>query len=288
MPAATPARARRGLRAASAAGRRRPPRGGRCRRRGRTNGLASRCRSARAPRSDRRVRPQPRTVAPQASEASSVTSGIPASACETGQPSFAAFAASLKAASSDSGHRGPNGQHALRDALAWLERDRRGRLQLLGRVPTLREAARQGHREADWPTPRRSAPRGSSSRSAPRRAPPTRRRVGPNAPLGASAIVPLPLIRSPCHTTFALRCVAIRPSPPHVCLPAEPSLELEHFPQRPIDTSSWSSVGSRVVRRCSQRPGASSVISTRLSECRPAKRISSYAIPAITGRRRCG
>ena len=32
---------------------------------------------------------------------------------------------------------------------------------------------------------------------------------GPNAPLGTSAIVPLPFIRSPCHTVFALRSVAI-------------------------------------------------------------------------------
>ena len=33
-------------------------------------------------------------------------------------------------------------------------------------------------------------------------------------------------------------------------------------------------------------PGASSVIRTPLSWCLPAKRISSYAIPAITGRSR--
>ena len=50
-----------------------------------------------------------------------------------------------------------------------------------------------------------------------------------------------------------------------------------------IETSSWSSVGSRVVSRCSHSPGASSVISTRLPWCLPAKRISSYASPAITG-----
>ena len=58
-----PARARTGLRAASGAGRPPPPRGGRCRRRDRTCDPASRCRSVRAPRSGRRVRPQPRTVA---------------------------------------------------------------------------------------------------------------------------------------------------------------------------------------------------------------------------------
>src|SRR5207244_4259417 len=50
-----------------------------------------------------------------------------------------------------------------------------------------------------------------------------------------------------------------------------------------METSSWSRVGSRVVRRCSHRPGASAVISTRFSACLPAKRISSYAMPAITG-----
>src|SRR5581483_310334 len=50
-----------------------------------------------------------------------------------------------------------------------------------------------------------------------------------------------------------------------------------------IETSSWSSVGSRVVRRCSHRPGASAVMSKRFSLCFPANRMSSYAIPAITG-----
>ena len=40
---------------------------------------------------------------------------------------------------------------------------------------------------------------------------------GPNAPLVTDSIVPLPFIRSPCHTTSALRSVAITPSPPHVC-----------------------------------------------------------------------
>src|SRR5207249_865060 len=44
-----------------------------------------------------------RTVARQASEASSVTSGMPASAFETGQPCLAVSAASLKAASSSPG-----------------------------------------------------------------------------------------------------------------------------------------------------------------------------------------
>src|SRR5256885_1109397 len=42
-----------------------------------------------------------------------------------------------------------------------------------------------------------------------------------------------------------------------------------------IETSSWSSVGSRVVSRCSQSPGASSFITSRLSVCLPAKRINS-------------
>src|SRR5215204_5554879 len=50
-----------------------------------------------------------------------------------------------------------------------------------------------------------------------------------------------------------------------------------------IETSSWSSEGSRVVSRCSHRPGASSVIRSLLSVCLPAKRITSYARPAITG-----
>ena len=50
-----------------------------------------------------------------------------------------------------------------------------------------------------------------------------------------------------------------------------------------IETSSWSRLGSRVVSRCSQSPGASRILSARLSECFPAKRISSYARPAITG-----
>ena len=45
------------------------------------------------------------------------------------------------------------------------------------------------------------------------------------------------------------------------------------------------SLGGCVVMRCSHKPGASSVIRMRLSACLPAKRISSYAIPAITGRR---
>ena len=52
-----------------------------------------------------------------------------------------------------------------------------------------------------------------------------------------------------------------------------------------METSIWSSVGSRVVSRWSQSPGASSAINTRLPWCLPAKRISSYAIPAITGSR---
>ena len=53
-----------------------------------------------------------------------------------------------------------------------------------------------------------------------------------------------------------------------------------------IETSIWSSVGSRVVRRWSQRPGASSGHQDRVVRVLPAKRMSSYAIPAITGRSR--
>ena len=42
-----------------------------------------------------------------------------------------------------------------------------------------------------------------------------------------------------------------------------------------IDTSTWSSVGSRVVSDCSHRPGASSVRTTGFCGCFPPKRITS-------------
>ena len=63
----------------------------------------------------------------------------------------------------------------------------------------------------------------------------------------------------------------------------DPALERSTSRSARIETSTWSSVGSRVVSRCSQSPGASSVIRTRLSECLPAKRISSYAMPGDHG-----
>ena len=46
------------------------------------------------------------------------------------------------------GHRAADGQRALRDTLAGLERDGRRRLELLRRVARLREPVRERHREA--------------------------------------------------------------------------------------------------------------------------------------------
>src|SRR4051794_8932100 len=56
---------------------------------------------------------------------------------------------------------------------------------------------------------------------------------GPNAPLGASAIVPLPFIRLPCHTTFAVRSVATTPSPPRVGRSAVHGLQDRELPSMP-------------------------------------------------------
>ena len=84
----------------------------------------------------------------------------------------------------------------------------------------------------------------------------------PIAPLVVETIVPEPSRRLPCQTTSARRSVAIRRSPPREMFAADVLERSSTSRSARIETSSWSSVGSRVVSRCSHSPGASSVIKT--------------------------
>ena len=196
------------------------------------------------------------------SRASSVISGTPASAFETGQFSFAASRELLERDAVDAGDAALDRERDARDALARLEGDRRGGPELVGRRVGSRETGRQRHREA------RRVCRGDQLLGAgqaaglvlgarlPRDAEPAeraaRRRVDRAGALEQAA-VPGDL----CHP---LRChyaiTSTRDGSPGTFSSASTSLSAR------IETSSWSSVGSRVVSRCSHSPGASSVISS--------------------------
>ena len=99
-----------------------------------------------------------------------------------------------------------------------------------------------------------------------------------NAPDDAAVIAPAPRARFPSHTTSASRTIrgmegsyaitsTLRAAS---CSDGSPASRPRTFSIARIETSIWSSVGSRVVSRWSHRPGASNVISTRLSWCLPA------------------
>src|SRR4051794_38344498 len=146
-------------------------------------------------------------------------SGMPASAFETGQFSLAASAASLNALESipDTVPRTVNAPLVI-PSPGWNVTvadvsSLSGGLPPLARAPDRAIAKQLAHADA-ISSSGLVFPFGSSAREAHDTS------SGPNAPLGASAIVPLPFIKSPCHTTPALRSVAIRPSPPLVGRPA--------------------------------------------------------------------
>ena len=173
----------------------------------------------------------------------------------------------------------------LRDALAGLERDGRGGA---GAPPpacsALREAAPRAPSRSTRRAPRRSAPRGSSCRRArPRSAPPRDAERRRRRRSSSSRSCRSPRSRLPLPGDLCRRSVATTPSPPREARSPRTFSSSSTSRSARIETSSWSSVGSRVVSRCSHSPGASSVIRHRLSWCLPAKRISSYASPAITG-----
>ena len=170
-------------------------------------------------------------------------------------------------------HRAPSARPG--DPDADLERDLADVIYLRRSQPAPTSPARTASRSTTR-RPRRAAPRGSSCRSV---------LVDARRPVTSSWAeraarrrddLPLAVIRPPIHSTSALRTVAIYAitSTRRSAGDSRPSWSSTSRSAR-IETSSWSSVGSRVVSRCSQRPGASSVISTRLSACLPAKRISS-------------
>ena len=87
-------------------------------------------------------------AADQRSRASSVISGTPARAFDTGQFAFAVSAASRKPASSRPGTLPSTVSDDLRDAVRRRERDGRRRVQLLGGRAASREPGRERHREA--------------------------------------------------------------------------------------------------------------------------------------------
>jgi len=144
----------------------------------------------------------------KSSAASSVISFTPASACETGQFAFAVSAASPKAAASRPGTR-PRTVKRLavmpvpgtKVTVAEVESCSGG----VPACPSAWESAIEKHAAcaAAMSSSGLVRPDGSSAREAHV----TSR--GPNAPLPTRSIVPLPLIRSPCHVTSARRSVAI-------------------------------------------------------------------------------
>src|SRR5690348_16705479 len=145
---------------------------------------------------------------------------MPASAFDTGQFSLAVSAAALNAASSIPGTvprtvstpfviPSPGWNVTVADVSSFS-----GGLPPRARRPE-RDIAKQLAQAEAISSSGLVLPFGSSAREAHDTS------SGPNAPLGVSAIVPLPFIRSPCQTTLALRSVAIRPSPPLAGPPAE-------------------------------------------------------------------
>src|SRR5262249_5022075 len=169
------------------------------------------------------------------------------------------------------------------DALAGLEGDGRRRAELLRRVAVLREPVRERHRETggvgggDQLLGARDAA-GVVGRARRPAARPLADRAGRGRDDRAGALHEAPL---PAHLCTAFRChyaiTSTRDGSPGTFSSSSTSRSAR------IETSSWSRVGSRVVSRCNHSPGARSVISTAFSWCLPAKRISSYARPAITG-----
>ena len=135
-------------RAPSGGGRPRPPRGGRCRPRGRLGDPASRGSCARARRAAARWRFRLPRAHSAAKRASRVSSTFPLSALETGQPSFAASAAALNDASSMPGTWPTTVSAAFVMPVPGTNVTVADVSSLLGRVARLREPVRQRHREA--------------------------------------------------------------------------------------------------------------------------------------------
>src|SRR3990170_1799450 len=139
-------------------------------------------------------------------------SGTPASAFETGQPSFAAAAASRKPASSSPGTRPatlsaifviPVPGTNVTVAEVW---------RLSGGVPAPASPCESAIEKHDACAAASSSsglvsPPGTSARAAHETS------IPPRAPLPTESIVPPPLIRSPCQVTEAVRSVAM-PIPP--------------------------------------------------------------------------
>ena len=205
---------------------------------------------------------------------------------ENEQPSCAASTAASSCARVDAGHARADLERGVDDqvpaALDLVHRDpavdvepprRRARAgQLAGERHREAAAVRRGEEllGARLPLGRARSASGASTPSA------------SNAPDVAAVIAPVPRARFPSQDTSASRTIRgmLRPSPRpcgrRACSAGDSLASRRRTSSiARIETSTWSSDGSRVVSRCSQSPGASSVISTRLSWCLPAYRISS-------------
>ena len=84
-----------------------------------------------------------------------------------------------------------DGEGDLRDPLARLERDRRGRLQLVGGMAAPARARARAPSRSTWRAQRRSAPRGSSSTAASSERAPQSTSRPPIAPLVTESMRPL-------------------------------------------------------------------------------------------------
>ena len=145
--------------------------------------------------------------------ASSVISGTPASACETGQSSFASSAASRNAVRVQSRAPRPRTvERDLRDPRPRDERDRRRRRSRSGGVPALARPLRERHREAGRVRRRDQLLRARlAARRLLRRAPPSSRRAArtrpsrprrscPTRSSGRPSTSPLRGARPPCRS----------------------------------------------------------------------------------------
>ena len=139
-----------------------------------------------------------------------------------------------------------------------LERDLRADLHAPpARAAGADQAVGERHREARTRAPQRAAPRGSSCRRR-------RRRLATSSVTSSSGelaavvvtIVPAPSMQASDPLDLGFACVDIYAitSTRRSAGVSRPSRSSTSRSAR-IETSSWSSVGSRVVSRCSQRPG---------------------------------
>ena len=207
-------------------------------------------------------------AAGQRSRASSVISGTAASAFDTGQFAFAPSRGLDERGLVEAGNAALDGERDLRDALAGLERHgRRGRRARRAACPPSRARAESAiEKHAACAAAISSSglvlpPVASSERAAQLTS------SSPIAPLVVVVIVPLPSIRLPFQVTSARRSVATLLSRRLTRAQAMTSTRcrtrgLERRSSScstsrsaRIETSSWSSVGSRVVSRWSHMPG---------------------------------